>query len=79
MLVFRAVPGEDVRDFEPICQMMIDDIQPEANIEWLLTLDLVELSLEIYCCQLKQTILEIDRGGCSRTDNMKNLFALSGY
>lgn len=47
MLVFRAVPGEDVRDSEPICQMMIDDIQPEANIEWLLTLDLVELSLEI--------------------------------
>ena len=27
--------------------MMVDDIQPETNIEWLWTLDLVELSWEI--------------------------------
>ena len=28
-------------------QMMVDDIRPETNIEWLWTLDLVELSWEV--------------------------------
>jgi len=39
--------------------MIIDDIRPKTNIEWLWTLDLVELSSEIlrYLC-LKKKILE---------------------
>ncbi len=37
------LPGESFHDFEAIRQMMVDDIQPETNIEWLWTLDLVEL------------------------------------
>jgi len=41
------LPGENLRDFETIRQMMLDDIQPQTNIEWLWTLDLVELSWEI--------------------------------
>jgi hypothetical protein len=41
------LPGESRRDFEAIRQRMVDDVQPETNIEWLWTLDLVELSWEI--------------------------------
>jgi hypothetical protein len=41
------LPGENLRDFEIIRQMMVDDILPENNIEWLWTLELVELSWEI--------------------------------
>ena len=44
---FLLLPGEDLRDFEAIRQMMVDEIQPQTNIEWLWTLDLVELSWEI--------------------------------
>src|ERR1035437_3609560 len=56
------LPGENLGDFEAIRQMLIDDIQPETNIEWLWTLDLVELSWEIlrYRC-LKQRILDVHR------------------
>jgi hypothetical protein len=32
------LPGESLHDFEAIRQMMIDDIQPKTNIEWLWTL-----------------------------------------
>ena len=38
------LPGVSLHEFEAIRQMMVDDIQPETNIEWLWTLDLVELS-----------------------------------
>jgi hypothetical protein len=53
------LPGESQQDFEAIRQMIIDDIRPETNIEWLWALDLVELSWEIlrYRC-LKQKIFE---------------------
>jgi hypothetical protein len=56
------LPGENLRDLEAIRQMMIDDIQPETNVEWLWTLDLVELSWEIlrYRC-LKKRILDAHR------------------
>jgi hypothetical protein len=56
------LPGEDRRDFEVIRQMMIDDIRPETNLEWLWIFDLVELSWEIlrYRC-LKQKILQASR------------------
>ena len=41
---------------------MVDDIQPETNIEWLWTLDLVELSWEILRYRhLKKRILDVHR------------------
>jgi hypothetical protein len=56
------LPGEDLRDFEAIRRMMIDDIQPEANVEWLWTLDLIELSWEILRYRgLKKRILDAHR------------------
>jgi len=56
------LPGENLRDFEAIRQMMIDDIQPRTNIEWLWTLDLVELSWEILRYRrFKKRILDAHR------------------
>ena len=56
------LPGEKPTDFETIRQMMIDDIQPENNLEWLWLLDLAELSWEILRYrQLKQRIIEAYR------------------
>jgi hypothetical protein len=56
------LPGENLRDFEAIRQMMVDDIQPQTNIEWLWTLDLVELSWEILRYRhLKKRILDLHR------------------
>jgi hypothetical protein len=52
------LPGESRGDFEAIREMMVDDVQPETNIEWLWTLDLVELSWEILRYRrLKQRVL----------------------
>ncbi len=52
------LPGESRTDYEAIRQRMVDDVQPETNIEWLWTLDLVELSWEILRYRaLKQRIL----------------------
>jgi hypothetical protein len=56
------LPGESRQDFEAIRQMMVDDIKPETNIEWLWTLDLVELSWEILRYRrLKKRILDAHR------------------
>jgi hypothetical protein len=56
------LPGENRRDFEAIRQMMIDDIEPETNLEWLWIFDLVELSWEILRYRsLKQKILQASR------------------
>jgi hypothetical protein len=41
------LPGESRREFETVRWMIIDDIRPKTNIEWLWILDLVELSWEI--------------------------------
>ena len=41
------LPGENPCDFEVIRQIIVNDIKPQTNIEWLWTLDLVELSWEI--------------------------------
>jgi hypothetical protein len=56
--------------------MVIDDIGPRTNIEWLWALDLVELSWKIPCCRrLKERALQIYRGnaiaslGSERVDN----------
>src|ERR1700675_4523228 len=53
------LPGESRREFETVRWMIIDDVRPKTSIEWLWTLDLVELSWEIlrYRC-LKKKILE---------------------
>jgi hypothetical protein len=56
------LPGESRQDFEAIRRMMVDDIRPETNIEWLWTLDLVELSWEILRYRrLKKRILDTHR------------------
>jgi hypothetical protein len=56
------LPGESLRDFQAIRQMMIEDIQPATNIEWLWALDLVELSWEILRYRrLKERILGAHR------------------
>ncbi len=56
------LPGESPRDFEVIRQMMIDDIQPQTNVEWLWTLDLVELCWEIQRYRrLKMRVLDAHR------------------
>ena len=56
------LPGENRRDFEAIRQMMVNDIRPKTNFEWLWVLDLVELSWEIlrYRC-LKQRVIAASR------------------
>jgi len=54
------LPGEDPRDYEVLRQMIVDDIQPQSNVEWLWTLDLVELSREILRYRrLKKSILDV--------------------
>src|SRR5216684_1530066 len=54
--------GENQRDYEILRQMIIDDIQPRTNIEWLWTFDLIEQSWEILRYRrLKQKILETNR------------------
>jgi hypothetical protein len=56
------LPGEDAGDFEVIRQMMVDDIRPQTNIEWLWTLDIVELSWEILRYRrLKERVLNAHR------------------
>ena len=56
------LPREDLRDYEVLRQMIIEDIQPLNNIEWLWTLDLVELSWEILRYRrLKKSILDVHR------------------
>ena len=56
------LPGENAADFEAIRQMMVDDIRPQTNIEWLWTLDIVELSWEILRYRrLKDRVLNAHR------------------
>jgi hypothetical protein len=53
------LPGENQQDFEMIQRMMIEEVRPVTNIEWLWTLDLVELSWEILRYRrLKQRVLQ---------------------
>jgi hypothetical protein len=56
------LPGESRVEFETIRQMMVDEVQPETNLEWLWLLDLIELSWEILRYRrLKQVVLETCR------------------
>jgi hypothetical protein len=52
------LPGENRQEFELIRSMMIEEVRPATNIEWLWTVDLVELSWEILRYRrLKQRVL----------------------
>jgi hypothetical protein len=52
------LPGENRQQFDIIRDMLIDEIRPQTNIEWLWTLDLIELSWEILRYRLlKQSVL----------------------
>jgi hypothetical protein len=56
------LPGENRQEFEIIRNMMIDEVRPQTNIEWLWTLDLIELSREILRYRLlKQRVLHEHR------------------
>lgn len=56
------LPGESGAEFKTIQQMMVDEIQPQTNLEWLWLLDLIELSWEIpRYRRLKQRVLEASR------------------
>ena len=56
------LPGESRREFEIIRSMIIEDICPRSNLEWLWIFDLVELSWEILRYRrLKERILQIYR------------------
>ena len=41
------LPGESRHEFEALRLMMIEEVQPQSNLEWLWLLDLVERSWEI--------------------------------
>ena len=57
------LPGESRREFEIIRQMIIGDVGPTTNLEWLWTLDLTELSWEILRYRrLRERILQAYRG-----------------
>jgi hypothetical protein len=56
------LPGEDRVEFETIRQMLVDEVRPETNIEWLWLLDLIELSWEILRYRrLQHRVLEVCR------------------
>src|SRR6476660_7114522 len=56
------LPGESRREFETIRQMIIEDVGPTTNLEWLWTLDLTELSWEILRYRrLREKILQAYR------------------
>ena len=56
------LPGENRHNYDIMRQLIIDDILPATNIEWLLTFDLVELSWEILRYRrLKHRVLEAHR------------------
>jgi hypothetical protein len=58
----RLLPGESQTDYAAISQMMIDEIAPHTNIEWLWTIDLIELSWDIFRYRLlREKVLEICR------------------
>jgi hypothetical protein len=56
------LPGESKREFEIIRRMIIENIHPHTNMEWLWVIDLCELSWEIQRYRrLKEEILQTGR------------------
>jgi hypothetical protein len=43
----QLLPGESQSDYATIRQMVIDEVAPQSSIEWLWTMDLIELSWDI--------------------------------
>jgi hypothetical protein len=43
----RLLPGECQTDYDTISQMMIEEVAPQTGIEWLWTIDLIELSWDV--------------------------------
>jgi hypothetical protein len=55
----RLLPGESATDYNTIRQMMIDEVAPQTSIEWLWTIDLIELSWDVVRYRsLRQKVLE---------------------
>ena len=56
------LPGESRKEFEIVRRMVIEDIDPKTNLEWLWILDLTELSWEILRYRrLKEKVLQTYR------------------
>jgi hypothetical protein len=56
------LPGEDPSEFEAIRDIIIHDVAPQSGIEWLWTIDLIELSWDIQRYRtLRHKVLETHR------------------
>jgi hypothetical protein len=56
------LPGEDPEEFEALRDIIIHDIAPQSGIEWLWTIDLIELSWDIQRYRtLRHKVLETHR------------------
>jgi hypothetical protein len=56
------LPGESRHEFEMVRQMIVADVSPKTNLEWLWTIDLVELSWDILRYRrLRERILQAHR------------------
>ncbi len=76
------IAGESREDYELLRQLLIDDIQPQSNIEWLWLFDLAELSWEVlryrklkvhaiemhHIKAIELLLLQIDGAGFSEND-----------
>jgi hypothetical protein len=67
--IFQAIarpapllPGESLHDFESIRAIIIDDLKPQSGLEWLWTMDLIDISWDIVRYRsLRQKVLETYR------------------
>jgi hypothetical protein len=58
----RLLPGESQTDYATLRQMMIDEVAPQSSIEWLWTIDLMELSWDVVRYRsLREKVLEVYR------------------
>ena len=58
----RLLPGESQTDYAIVRQMIIDEVVPQTSIEWLWTIDLIELSWDVVRYRsLRGKVLEIYR------------------
>jgi hypothetical protein len=58
----RLLPGESQTDYATVRQMMIDEVTPQTSIEWLWTIDLIEMSWDVVRYRsLREKALEISR------------------
>jgi len=58
----RLLPGESETDYAIIRQMIVDEVAPQSSIEWLWTIDLIELSWDVVRYRsLRGKVLEVFR------------------